>query len=229
MLPLPPEGLPAGWSMEQWGEYGHEYYQAHPQEMPAALTQSQQDPLPSSPKIRISRDKLRSRYESEKDRIGLAVKFKERLNLSLVVLACLPMLIFAGSVIVEELSPITGCTDSAADNFDEQAEEDDGSCRYSIPTNNGVISEDVIGDAMGIIGLYALITLYYLSIFTFFLCVRFVMPPMSSRKASRRSKVAWNLGDYALALSILRAHAEHIGTPKFSEEYQRMRDEVDIY
>jgi len=25
MLPLPPEGLPAGWSMEQWEEYGQEW------------------------------------------------------------------------------------------------------------------------------------------------------------------------------------------------------------
>jgi hypothetical protein len=177
---------------------------------------------------------LRSRYESEKDRIRLAVKFKERLNLSLVVLACLPMLIFAGSVIVEELSPITGCTDSAADNFDEQAEENDGSCRYSnqAGTTSPVPSDaanNQVAEFVGGSSLYGLIILYYLSIFTFFLCVRFVMPPMSSRKASRRSKVAWNLGDYALALSILRAHAEHIGTPKFSEEYQRMRNEVDIY
>ena len=27
MLPLPPSGLPDGWSMEQWEAYGHEYYE----------------------------------------------------------------------------------------------------------------------------------------------------------------------------------------------------------
>ena len=27
MLPLPPSGLPAGWSLEQWEAYGHEYYE----------------------------------------------------------------------------------------------------------------------------------------------------------------------------------------------------------
>ena len=26
-LPLPPEGLPAGWTMEQWAYYGHQYQQ----------------------------------------------------------------------------------------------------------------------------------------------------------------------------------------------------------
>ena len=26
-LPLPPGGLPAGWTMEQWAYYGHQYQQ----------------------------------------------------------------------------------------------------------------------------------------------------------------------------------------------------------
>ena len=26
--PLPPTGLPEGWTMEQWGHYGHQYMQS---------------------------------------------------------------------------------------------------------------------------------------------------------------------------------------------------------
>jgi len=40
MLPLPPSGLPDGWSMEQWEEYGQEWYDENPTEFQGSTTKS---------------------------------------------------------------------------------------------------------------------------------------------------------------------------------------------
>ena len=40
MLPLPPSGLPDGWSMEQWEEYGQEWYDEIPTEFQGSTTKS---------------------------------------------------------------------------------------------------------------------------------------------------------------------------------------------
>ena len=40
MLPLPRGGLPSGWSMEQWEEYGQEWYDENPTESQGSTTKS---------------------------------------------------------------------------------------------------------------------------------------------------------------------------------------------
>ena len=64
-------------------------------------------------------------------------------NLRMVVVAC--MLLLPGCTYLDseesksedtteiEVEMLQGCTDSEANNFDENAEEDDGSCEYDEP------------------------------------------------------------------------------------------------
>ena len=48
--------------------------------------------------------------------------------------------------------PVPGCTDSTANNFDETATEDDGSCDYSTIGCDGVANSGLVNDECGVCG-----------------------------------------------------------------------------
>ena len=91
MLPLPPGGLPDGWSMEQWDAYGHEYYQQNPHVLSQILEQNQAEKEAEKQKIPIKYSRLKKFYVYEKEEFEKKRKKRMKVIIALVVLLLLPI------------------------------------------------------------------------------------------------------------------------------------------
>jgi hypothetical protein len=95
MLPLPPGGLPDGWSMEQWDAYGHEYYQHNPHVLSEILEQNQAEKEAEKEaekqKTPIKYSRLKKFYDYEKEEFEKKRKNRMKVIIALVVLLLLPI------------------------------------------------------------------------------------------------------------------------------------------
>ena len=91
MLPLPPGGLPDGWSMEQWDAYGHEFYQHNPHVLSQILEQNQAEKEAEKQKIPIKYSRLKKFYDYEKEEFEKKRKKRMKVIIALVVILLLPI------------------------------------------------------------------------------------------------------------------------------------------
>jgi len=116
MLPLPPGGLPDGWSMEQWDAYGHEFYQHNPHVLSEILEQNQAEKEAEKQKIPIKYSRLKKFYDYEKEEFEKKSMMKKKVIIALVVLLLLP-------IPISVINNILDVEDAPAD--DEWAVADD--------------------------------------------------------------------------------------------------------
>jgi hypothetical protein len=117
MLPLPPGGLPDGWSMEQWGAYGHEFYQHNPHVLSEILEQNQAEKEAEKQKIPIKYSRLKKFYDYEKEEFEKKRKKRMKVIIALVVLLLLP-------IPISVINNILDVEDDPADDEWEQADDD---------------------------------------------------------------------------------------------------------
>ena len=117
MLPLPPGGLPDGWSMEQWDAYGHEYYQQNPHVLSQILEQNQAEKEAEKQKIPIKYSRLKKFYVYEKEEFEKKRKKRMKVIIALVVLLLLP-------IPISVINNILDVEDDPADDEWEQADDD---------------------------------------------------------------------------------------------------------
>ena len=91
MLPLPPGGLPDGWSMEQWDAYGHEFYQHNPHVLSEILEQNQAEKEAEKQKIPIKYSRLKKFHDYEKEEFEKKRKKRMKVIIALVVILLLPI------------------------------------------------------------------------------------------------------------------------------------------
>lgn len=104
MLPLPPSGLPEGWTIEQWDVYGPEYYLQNPHLLSELLEQNQEKKEPEIEKISIKHSSIMNLYQAEKENFEDKRVKRKKVIIALVVLLVIPIPINGILKLIDESS-----------------------------------------------------------------------------------------------------------------------------